>query len=161
MPQRKATKTAAFFDLDRTLLSDSAGLLAVEALTEIGLLSPRDKMIAGITRRAYRVVGETWLGMQVTRRSVQRLTGWSLADLKLAAQRSVALIDRSVYAEARALIDRHRKEGKLICIATSTAREIVEPLAEFLDVDHVIASAYEHEEGTLTAGCGVPTKPRR
>jgi putative phosphoserine phosphatase/1-acylglycerol-3-phosphate O-acyltransferase len=150
MPKRTTPKAAAFFDLDRTLLSDSAGLLAVEALTEIGLLSPRDKMIAGITRRAYRVVGETWLGMQATRRSVQRLTGWSLADLKLAAQRSVALIDRSVYAEARALIERHRGENKLICIATSTAREIVEPLAECLEVDHVIASEYEHEEGKLT-----------
>jgi putative phosphoserine phosphatase/1-acylglycerol-3-phosphate O-acyltransferase len=145
-----AARAGAFFDLDRTLLADSSGLLVVEALTELGLLSPRHRLAADVIRRAYRRVGETWLGMQLTRRGVRRFTGWSVQDVRLAARRSVDLMDRAVYEEARTLIDRHRREGKVVCIATSTGREVVEPLAERLGVDHVVATEYETRDGMFT-----------
>jgi len=151
MATREASaKAAAFFDLDRTLLADSSGLLVVEALSELGLLSPRQRVAADVIRRAYRRVGETWIGMQFTRRAVRQFTGWSVQDVKLAARRSVDLMDRAVYEEARTLIDRHHREGKIVCIATSTGREIVEPLAQRIGVDRVIATEYETRDGTFT-----------
>lgn len=144
------TKRAAFFDLDRTLLGDSSGLLIMDAMKERGLISDREQAIADVGRRFYRLIGETWIGMQLTRRSLSRVAGWSRQDLREAAERSVDKLDAAVYEEARTLIDRHKAQGHLVCIATSTGRDIVEPLADRLGVDRLIATEYEEEEGLFT-----------
>jgi putative phosphoserine phosphatase / 1-acylglycerol-3-phosphate O-acyltransferase len=145
-------KRAAFFDLDRTLLGDSSGLLLTEALVERGLVSDRQQALTDLGRRFYRVVGETWIGMQLTRRSLSRIAGWSRQDLRDAAERSVDKMDAAVYQEARTLIERHRADGHLVCIATSTGRDIVEPLADRLGVDRLIASEYEEDEQGVFTG---------
>ncbi len=143
-------KRAAFFDLDRTLLGDSSGLLIMDAMKERGLISDREQALADVGRRFYRLVGETWIGMQLTRRSLSRVAGWSRQDLREAAERSVDKLDAAVYEEARTLIARHKEQGHLVCIATSTGREIVEPLADRLGVDMLIATEYEESEGLFT-----------
>ena len=145
------SKRAAFFDLDRTLLGDSSGLLIMEALQERGLVSDRDRALADVGRRFFKVVGETWFGMQLTKRSLGRIAGWSRKDLREAAARSVEKLDAAVYLEARELIERHKQQGHLVCIATSTGRDIVEPLADRLGVDRLIATEYEEDtEGVFT-----------
>lgn len=146
-----ATKRAAFFDLDRTLLGDSSGILIMEALRDRGLISDRDLALADVGRRFFKIVGETWLGMQITKRSLSRFAGWSRQDMRDAAERSVEKLDAAVYAEARALIERHKRDGHLVVIATSTGRDIVEPLADRLGVDRLIATEYEEDkEGVYT-----------
>lgn len=145
-----ARKSAAFFDLDRTLIADSSALVMVEALVEAGLVASRERPVAEITRRFYRTVGETWLGMQFTRRSISRMSGWSVKDLRRAANNALDHLEKSVQSEARALIDRHHADGHLVVVATSTGRELVQPLCDRLGVDHVIASEYEVDEGRFT-----------
>ncbi len=73
-----------------------------------------------------------------------------MEEMRSAVRRSLEALDEAVYDEARALIARHRSDGDLVCIATSTGRELVEPIAERLGVDHLIASEYEAEDGTFT-----------
>lgn len=142
---------AAFFDLDRTLLGDSSGLLIMEAMRERGLVSDRDIALADFGRRFFKVVGETWIGMQLTKRTLGRIAGWSRQDLREAAARSIEKLDAAVYTEARDLIERHKSQGHLVCIATSTGRDIVEPLADRLGVDRLIATEYEEDaEGIFT-----------
>jgi putative phosphoserine phosphatase/1-acylglycerol-3-phosphate O-acyltransferase len=147
---RQGQRAAAIFDLDRTLLADSSGLLLVEALVEKGLVSERDRRIAELTRGFYRRVGETWLGMQITRRGVGRVAGWLVDDVREAAQRSLGRMDAAIYHEARELIRHHQALGHVVCIATSTGREIVEPLAEHLGADKLIATEYESADGRFT-----------
>lgn len=144
------TKRAAIFDLDRTLLGDSSGLLIMEALVEKGLISDRQQALADVGRRVFRLLGETWIGMQLTKRSISRIAGWSRQGLREAAERSVEKLDAAVYEEARTLLQRHKADGHLVCIATSTGRDIVEPLADRLGVDRLIATEYAEEEGKLT-----------
>jgi putative phosphoserine phosphatase/1-acylglycerol-3-phosphate O-acyltransferase len=144
------TKRAAFFDLDRTLLGDSSGLLIMDAMKERGLITDREQTLADFGRRFYRLIGETWIGMQLTRRSLSRVAGWSRQDLREAAERSVDKLDAAVYQEARTLIERHKADGHLVVIATSTGRDIVEPLADRLGVDRLLATEYEEEEGLFT-----------
>lgn len=143
-------KRAAFFDLDRTLLGDSSGLLIMDAMKERGMISDREQTMADLGRRFYKVIGETWIGMQLTRRSLSRIAGWSRQDLREAAARSVDKLDAAVYEEARTLIARHKAQGHLVCIATSTGRDIVEPLADRLGVDRLLATDYEESEGLFT-----------
>ena len=123
----------------------------MEALQERGLVSDRDRALADVGRRFFKVVGETWFGMQLTKRSLNRIAGWSRKDLRDAAARSVDKLDAAVYVEARELIERHKQQGHLVCIATSTGRDIVEPLADRLGVDRLIATEYEEDaEGVFT-----------
>jgi putative phosphoserine phosphatase/1-acylglycerol-3-phosphate O-acyltransferase len=146
------SKRAAFFDLDRTLLGDSSGLLIMEAMKERGLVSDRDIALADVGRRFFKIVGETWIGMQLTKRSLGRIAGWSRQDLREAAARSIEKLDAAVYLEARELIERHKSQGHLVCIATSTGRDIVEPLADRLGVDRLIATEYEEDEQGVFTG---------
>ena len=143
---------AAFFDLDRTLLGDSSGLLIMEAMKERGLVSDREIALADVGRRFFKLVGETWIGMQLTKRSLNRIAGWSRQDLREAAARSIEKLDAAVYIEARDLIARHKSQGHLVCIATSTGRDIVEPLADHLGVDRLIATEYEEDEQGIFTG---------
>jgi putative phosphoserine phosphatase / 1-acylglycerol-3-phosphate O-acyltransferase len=145
-------KRAAFFDLDRTLLGDSSAIVIMEALNERGLVSDRDQSLAQLGRRFFRLVGETRVGMELTRRSLSRMAGWSRRDLRDAAARSIEKLDAAVYAEARALIARHHEEGHLVCIATSTGRDYVEPLADHLGIDRLIATEYEEDERGVYTG---------
>jgi putative phosphoserine phosphatase/1-acylglycerol-3-phosphate O-acyltransferase len=145
-------KRAAFFDLDRTLLGDSSGILIMDAMRERGLISDRDLALADIGRRFFKVVGETWIGMQLTKRSLGRIAGWSRQDMREAAARSVDKLDAAVYSEARALIERHKADGHLVVIATSTGRDIVEPLADRLGVDRLIATEYEEDSAGVYTG---------
>ncbi len=145
-------KRAAFFDLDRTLLGDSSAIVIMEALNERGLVSDRDQSLAQLGRRFFRLVGETRVGMELTRRSLARMAGWSRQDLKDAAVRSIEKLDAAVYSEARTLIERHHAEGHLVCIATSTGRDYVEPLAAHLGVDQLIATEYEEDEHGVYTG---------
>ena len=141
---------AAFFDLDRTLLAESSGLLLMEACVELGLVSDRERQLADLGGRAYNRVGETWIGMQITKRGVQRFAGWELEQLREAARRSADKMEAALYREARELIARHQKQGHLAIVATSTGREIVEPLVDRLGVDGLIATEYEVNDGKLT-----------
>jgi putative phosphoserine phosphatase/1-acylglycerol-3-phosphate O-acyltransferase len=144
------TKRAAFFDLDRTLLGDSSGFIIMAALVEKGLISERQKSLADVGRRIFNVLGETRVGMELTRRSISRLAGWTRRDLREAAERSLEKLDAAVYTEARTLIDRHHAHGDLVVIATSTGRDMVEALADRLGVDRLIATDYEEADGKLT-----------
>jgi putative phosphoserine phosphatase/1-acylglycerol-3-phosphate O-acyltransferase len=148
----QVTKRAAFFDLDRTLLGDSSGLLIMDAMKERGLISDREQALADVGRRFFRLVGETWIGMQLTKRSLSRVAGWSRQDLREAAARSIDKLDAAVYQEARTLIERHQEQGHLVVIATSTGRDIVEPLADRLGVDRLIATEYEEDQQGVYTG---------
>jgi putative phosphoserine phosphatase/1-acylglycerol-3-phosphate O-acyltransferase len=124
----------------------------MEAMRERGLVSDRDIALADVGRRFFKVVGETWIGMQLTKRSLGRIAGWSRQDLREAAARSIEKLDAAVYLEARELIQRHKDQGHLVCIATSTGRDIVEPLADHLGVDRLIATEYEEDEQGIFTG---------
>jgi putative phosphoserine phosphatase/1-acylglycerol-3-phosphate O-acyltransferase len=143
---------AAFFDLDRTLLGDSSGIMIMDAMRDRGLVSDRDVALADVGRRFFKVVGETWIGMQVTKRSLGRIAGWSRQDLREAAARSIEKLDAAVYTEARDLIERHKSQGHLVVIATSTGRDMVEALADRLGVDRLIATDYEEDEQGIFTG---------
>ncbi|MEJ6593994.1 HAD-IB family hydrolase [Parasphingorhabdus sp.] len=59
-------------------------------------------------------------------------------------------IARKVYPEARALIEAHRSKGHTIAIVSSATIYQIEPTARDLDIEHVLCSQYEVENGEFT-----------
>lgn len=151
------SRAAAFFDLDRTLVAESTGFQMIDALADAGLLSETEQRLTALARpvtralaRLYSETGETWLWMRLTGGGVGRLKRWTVSELREVARLLSERLEAHVYAEARSLIDWHRREGRLVCVATSTGRELIAPLTEKLGVDCVVATEYEEEAGRLT-----------
>ena len=59
-------------------------------------------------------------------------------------------IAKKVYPEARALIEAHRAKGHTIAIVSSATIYQIEPTARDLDIEHVLCSQYEVENGEFT-----------
>ena len=59
-------------------------------------------------------------------------------------------IARKVYPEARALIEAHQAKGHTVAIVSSATIYQIEPTARDLDIEHVLCSQYEVENGEFT-----------
>ena len=69
------------------------------------------------------------------------------------------VITPAILPQARALLQKHRDAGDLVCIITATNRFVTAPIASALGVEHLIAAVPEEDEhGNLTGKLlGSPT----
>ncbi len=151
------SRVAAFFDLDRTLLPDAAGMHIAAGLVEAGLVDGAERVgalmfrpVAAALRETYRVTGETWLSVWMSKRGMRSLAGRPADRLAKAGEHIADRLERRVFGEGRRLIERHHAQGHVVVVASSAWRGIVAPLAERLGADHVIATDYEVQDGRFT-----------
>ncbi|MHB8464818.1 MAG: HAD-IB family hydrolase [Acidimicrobiales bacterium] len=143
-------KAAAFFDLDRTLLTGASSPILAAALGAAGVAPDRNLPGAGVIGYAYDKFGENLLVMGLARAAALAARGWDVARVAGAAERAADGLVAVVAPYARPLLDQHRREGVLTVIATTTPEHLVRPLAERLGVDDVIATRYEVRDGRYT-----------
>jgi putative phosphoserine phosphatase/1-acylglycerol-3-phosphate O-acyltransferase len=134
--------TAAFFDLDRTLLRGASGPVFSTTLKRVGLLPDRSIPGEGLAFRFFDVVGETVPSMLVTRQMARAAAGWDRSLVQEAGRLAVDRLHDEVPGLAKALIDRHREEGRRVVMATTSPYDLVAPLAQALGLDDVIATRY-------------------
>jgi putative phosphoserine phosphatase/1-acylglycerol-3-phosphate O-acyltransferase len=137
-----ATRVAAIFDLDRTLLAGASGPVFSEAMRDAGVLPERRNPLEPVLFRLFDAVGENAPTMWLTRRAVSMTSGWSRDGVSKAAEMAAPILAERVLPYARQLIDQHRDEGRLLVLATTSPRELVQPLADLLRFDEVIATRY-------------------
>ncbi len=152
-----STRVAAFFDLDRTILPDSAGMHLAAGLIEAGLVEGWERRgaqlfrpVAAVLRETYRRTGETWLSVQMARRGMRGLAGRPVERLRAAGEQIVGRLEERVFSEARTLIASHKARGHMVVVASSTWRGVVEPLARRLGADRVLATDYAVEDGRFS-----------
>lgn len=146
-------RAAAFFDLDRTVITKSSTLAFVRPLYSAGLLKHRILLKAAAAQAIYRTIGADQLQLDRVRDQLIGLAkGWKADRVRRLVQETVdEVISPVVYAEALALIEHHRREGREIVIVSVSPEEVVRPLAGYLGVDNVIATRSEvDEEGRYT-----------
>lgn len=144
-------REAAIFDLDRTLLVGASGPVLSDALQEAGLRSgsiPGERLLFEVFNR----IGETLPSMAITRQGVALARGKSRLAVRRAAEAAAPRLAELVPAFARAEIERHRSENRLVVIATTTPRDLVEPFGSLLGFDDVIATTYEYDENDTYTG---------
>jgi putative phosphoserine phosphatase/1-acylglycerol-3-phosphate O-acyltransferase len=134
--------SAAFFDLDRTLLHRASGPIISAALREQGLLRagpiPGERLLFGI----FNTIGETLPAIALTRQGVRAAKGWRV-DQARAAGRSVAeALVEAVEPFAHEVIADHRTEGRKIVLATTTPYDLIKPFADRMGFDDVLATRY-------------------
>jgi putative phosphoserine phosphatase/1-acylglycerol-3-phosphate O-acyltransferase len=147
------TRTAAFFDLDRTLLAGASGPVLSEAMRDAGVLPDQRHPLEPILFRVFEAVGENAPTMWFTRQAVRMTRGWDRNAVRKAAAAAAPILADRVLPYARQLLARHRQEGRLLVLATTTPEDLVAPLAEALDFDDVVATRYgadgDRYDGTI------------
>lgn len=141
---------AAFFDLDRTLLTGASGPLINEALVEAGLVSPRGLPAQAALYRVFDLIGETLPSMVLARGAVLATKGWSRQAVQAAAKVAAERLEERVAPYAHGLIAEHRRQGRPVVLATTTPFDLVSPLAERLGFDDVVATRYAEHDGAYT-----------
>ncbi|MEO8851886.1 MAG: HAD-IB family hydrolase [Allobranchiibius sp.] len=145
---------AAFFDLDRTLLRGASGPILTDAMNETGVVTtkvPGQGLLYGV----FDVFGETLPSMVLARNATLVAKGKPATAFdeaaKLAAARLVDLIDPF----AHLAIEQHRSAGRQVVLATTTPQHLVQPLADLLGLDAVIATRYSIDKTTGTFDGGL------
>ena len=141
------TDSAAFFDLDRTLLGGASGPVVSQALRTVGVLA--DRVIPGenLLYKVFDTVGETLPAMLLTRQAARVASGWDRAAVQAAGELVAEHLVDQVQPFGRILIDEHHAEGRPVVLATTSPYDLVAPLARAVGLDDVIATRYGERNG--------------
>lgn len=140
-------ESAAFFDLDRTLLTGASGPMFSTMLKRVGILPDRNIPGESLVFKFFDVVGETIPSMLATRQMARAAAGWDRSLVQEAGRLASERLVDEVPGFAKALIARHQAEGRRVVMATTSPYDLVKPLADALGVDAVIATKYGESGG--------------
>jgi len=150
-PPPSAPNAAAFFDLDRTLISGSSTFTFGVAAWRASLLEGRQLTGDAVRALSFRLFGASDERTRQTRdRLLDAIRGTDEVDL---AQLSHAIVPRlveQVRPESRELIEWHREAGREQWIVSASAQGIVDPLAHAIGMTGGIGTRVQVKEGTFT-----------
>jgi putative phosphoserine phosphatase/1-acylglycerol-3-phosphate O-acyltransferase len=136
---------AAFFDLDRTLLSGASGPALSAALRASGI-GGKQLPFESALYRVFNTVGETLPSMLLARQGAALLKGHRQIDVRAAASTAVDELMKLLQPFAKNIIQSHRDNGRSVVMATTTPRDFIVPFAEALGFDEVIGTRFAVDE---------------
>ncbi len=136
------TRTAAFFDLDKTIIAKSSTLAFSRSFYQGGLINRRAVLRSAYAQFVYLAGGADHDQMERMRAYLSSMaTGWDVEQVKMIVAETLhQLIDPLIYDEAATLIEEHHLAGRDVVIVSTSGAEVVEPIGELLGADHVIAT---------------------
>lgn len=145
-------RTAAFFDVDRTLLKGN--IVYYYAFLRRREMGPIWRLVwtAGLLTRVpgYLIVDRISREKLITR-FYRNYRGFTRQRLRAGAEALFAEeLKPKVYPEALNCIERHRAAGQDIVLISGSIREIVTPVAKYVGADHTLCSDLEETEGVFT-----------
>jgi HAD superfamily hydrolase (TIGR01490 family) len=144
-------KAAAFFDLDRTLISGSSAFYFGVAAWRSKLIPTGDLVRDGARAVSFKLFGATDERSESVRdRILQAVEGSEQSDLIALNEEIVPRILDRIRPESRGLIDMHHEAGRDCWIVSASPVEMVEPLATALGMEGAIATTSEVVDGRYT-----------
>ena len=147
---RPVGRSAAFFDLDKTVIAKSSALAFGRPFYRDGLISRRDVVKSAYAQLMFRLGGGTdEQAMARTRDYLAALCkGWRVEQVQqIVAETLDELINPYVYAEAAALIAEHQAAGRDVVLVSASGEEMVRPIGELLGITDVIATRMSIVDG--------------
>jgi HAD superfamily hydrolase (TIGR01490 family) len=147
-----ARPTAAFFDLDKTIIAKSSTFAFSKPFQAGGLISRGAVLRSAYSQFVYLVGGADHDQMEKMRQFMSELcAGWDVETVKeIVADTLHNIVDPLVYDEAVALIEKHHAAGRDVIIVSTSGSELVEPIGEMLGADKVVATRMAVEGGKYT-----------
>ena len=142
---------AAFFDLDKTVISKSSSLALTRPMYRAGLVSRSALLKGAYAQLVYLLLGADEKKMDRVKEGMLALTrGWEQQQVAGIIRDALADLDPYIYLEALDLIELHRALGRTVFLVSSSAEEVVQPLAERVGDVRVIATRARIEDGKYT-----------
>jgi HAD superfamily hydrolase (TIGR01490 family) len=144
-------RSAAFFDLDRTLMAGSSGYHFVRAAYERGMISRR--RMAGDAWEAvkFRLFGSTDAGTdRVRARLGAYIEGVPVRDLQRLAPRVLSGVLPRLYPQMLEVAYDHQDAGRAVYICTAASQEMAGMLSYVLGFDGGVGSRSEIQDGVYT-----------
>lgn len=140
--ERPASGAAAFFDIDKTVISKPAMVAFARPLHDAGLIDRGLVVRAAWNHLRFKVRRVSPARMAHFRTTGLRIiAGWDAAEVRRIVDGSLtAVLAPTVYDDALALIRAHQRRGDEVWLVSAEPVEIVEPLGAFLGVDGTVAS---------------------
>ena len=138
----RSAQGAAFFDLDRTLVRGASGPAFSQAMREVGVIGDTPVPGESLVYRMFDFIGETRPAMLLTRQAARLAKGWDADAVREAGRIAADRLVTVVQPFALPLIEEHRRAGRPVVMATTTPIDMVQPLADRLGFDAVVATRY-------------------
>jgi HAD superfamily hydrolase (TIGR01490 family) len=144
--------TAAFFDLDKTIIAKSSTLAFGRPFYQGGLINRRTVLRSAYAQFVFALSGADEDQMDRMRNYLTAMcTGWDVQQIRDIVNETLhEIIDPLVYDEAVELIGRHKELGRDVVIISSSGEEVVRPIGEMVGADDVIATRMVVAEGRYT-----------
>ena len=145
-------RTAAFFDLDKTVIAKSSALAFSKPFLDQGLLNRRTVLKSSYAQFMFLMSGADREQMDRMRSYVTSMcTGWDVEQVKsIVGETLHDVVDPLVFAEAAELIADHKLCGRDIVIVSASGEEVVAPIARALGATHAMATRMVVEDGRYT-----------
>jgi HAD superfamily hydrolase (TIGR01490 family) len=143
---------AAFFDLDRTLISRSSSLALAGTFRARGLIGRRQLAKAALAQLVFARfgAGQARVG-QTADTGMSILRGLPVELMReIASEAWEPVLKPLVYREALDLASAHAECGERVYIASAALQELVEEVSNRLGFDGAIASRAETRDGVFT-----------
>ena len=143
---------AAFFDLDRTIIAGSSGAVVTQRLRDAGVVDLPRMPGESLLYRAYASMGENLPSMVLARQGVIALRGIERHQVLAAAHSAIDELSSALLPGATEAIQRHRRDGLRVVLATSTPHDLVAAFARRAGFDDVIATRFAVDDDDRYTG---------
>lgn len=144
--------SAAFFDLDRTLIAGSSAFALAKAARSMRMMPTHELLRDAVTAATFKLRGDhdTGASDDARDRILGFVRGQRQDDLLALNEQVLPVLLGKVRPEARRLVDIHRHAGRATYIVSAAPREIIEPLAVSLGMTGGIGTAGDVHDGVYT-----------
>ncbi len=145
-------RTAAFFDLDKTIIAKSSVLAFGRPFYQSGLINRRAVLRSAYAQFVFALAGADHDQIERMRAYLTSMcTGWDVAQVReIVSETLHEIIDPIVYDEAVDLIARHKAAGRDVVIVSTSGEEVVAPIGAMLGADDVVATRMVVRKGHYT-----------
>lgn len=142
-PPESPARSAAFFDLDRTLMQGSSAFQFGRAAYRAGLMGRRQLVADAWANVRFRLRGSTDQDTEALRDRISAsLEGVRVRDLERLGADVLAGVLPRIYPQMLAVAHKHQDAGRRIYIVTAASQELAELLAFVLRFDGAIGSRF-------------------
>lgn len=149
-------ETAAFFDLDRTLLAGFSAIAFFQERLLSGRMSPRE-LVESVAAGASFSMGKIGFSGLVTAAAAAFRGLSERALMEFGEEIFEKQLARQIYPESRALVEAHQERGHTVAIVSSALGHQVDPVARALGIEHALCTRLEVCDGAFTGRVVKPT----
>lgn len=146
------TRTAAFLDLDHTVIAKSSALAFSKPFMDQGLINRRTVLKSSYAQFLMLLSGADHDQMARMRTHLTNMcTGWNVEQVKAIVNETMHdIVTPLVFAEAAQLIADHKLCGRDVVVVSASGEEIVAPIARALGATHAMATRMVVADGKYT-----------